>query len=156
MKNEIIVYTDGSSKGNPGKGGWGVVIILNGRVFELGGSDPHATNNKMEIQAAIEALESRIIKDVGSEDGIKIYSDSSYLINGITKWVYGWQKNNWRTVDKREVLNKSLWERLLLATRGRKIIWERVAGHAGIELNERCDQIATSFADGEPVTLKTG
>ena len=148
----ITIYTDGSSRGNPGPGGYGAIIIGALRqaqgnneefVVEIGGRKNLTTNNRMEMMAAIEGL-----KNTPENSEVEIYSDSTYLIGGITLWIKNWQKNNWRTKDKREVLNKDLWQVLLIETEKRKVEWQKVAGHSGHELNDRCDEIATSFADG--------
>ncbi len=148
----IIIYTDGSSKGNPGPGGFGAIIIDGEKVKEIGGREENTTNNRMEMMAAIKALE--LIQELTLE--LEIHTDSTYLLNGITKWIFGWQKNNWRTKNKKEVLNKDLWEKLFIETQKRKVEWKKVLGHSGHELNERCDEIATSFADGENVALYKG
>lgn len=149
--SDIIIYTDGSSRGNPGPGGWGAIIATPERVVELGGGDRHTTNNKMELTAAIESLCS--VRDLGSAFTIDMRADSRYVINGITKWVFGWQKNGWRTSQKEEVLNRELWEALALVVAdvqmsGSKITWNYTPGHAGIPGNERADEIATACADG--------
>jgi ribonuclease HI len=144
MQNKILIFSDGSSKGNPGPGGWGAIILLpNGRVKELGGNDKHTTNNRMELKGAIYALEAL----GNAEEEIILNTDSSYVINGITKWVFGWQKNNWKTLKKEDVVNKDLWEELIATSKNKKIKWNYVGGHIGISGNERCDVIATSFAD---------
>ena len=150
--NGITIFTDGSSRGNPGPGGFGAIVIApknleagskNYEVREIGGREEHTTNNRMELQAAISALSilhnSRFI--------IHIYTDSSYLINGITKWVYGWQKNGWQTKAKKDVENRDLWEKLVYSSIYRTIEWKLVGGHVGVAGNVRCDEIATAFAD---------
>ena len=153
----ITIYTDGSSKGNPGPGGWAAVVIENNYggqgelVREFGGREEHTTNNRMEMMAAIEAL-----KNTLENSEIEIHTDSAYLIGGIMIWIKNWQKNNWWTKDKREVLNKDLWEKILVETEKRKVEWKKVLGHSGHEFNERCDKIATSFADGLSVSLYNG
>ena len=149
--NKIIIYTDGSSRGNPGPGGFGAIIFSEKLVKEIGGREDKTTNNRMEMMAAIEAL-----KNIPSNFIIEVNSDSEYLIKGITIWIKGWQKNNWRTKDKREVLNKDLWEKLLVETEKRTVEWKKVLGHSGHEFNDRCDEIATSFADGLHVLLYDG
>jgi len=151
-KDKIIIYTDGSSLGNPGPGGWGAIIVHGDVVVELGGADKDTTNNKMELTATIKALEN--LGNVDEE--IILYTDSSYTINGITKWVEGWQANNWMKRDKTEVLNRDLWEKLIKATHGKSISWRHVAGHSGIIGNERADDIATSFAKKETPKLYEG
>jgi len=153
MENDkFIIFTDGSSRGNPGPGGFGAVVICDENVKELGGGEKETTNNRMEIMAVIEAL--KFVKNSGSE--IEVFTDSSYLINGITKWVYGWQKNGWKTKTKEEVLNRDLWEKLFSLVSNFKIEWKHVGGHIGIVGNERCDEIATAFADGEQPNLYDG
>jgi ribonuclease HI len=154
--NKIIIYTDGSSKGNPGPGGYGAVIFDGENIKEIGGRENQTTNNRMEIMAAIEALKNIPENFADDTEGIEVHSDSAYLIGGITIWIKNWQKNNWRTKDKHEVLNKDLWEKLLEVTIGKNIEWKKVAGHSGHEENERCDEIATNFADGENVKLYNG
>lgn len=151
-KEKIIIYTDGSSLGNPGPGGWGAIVLHDGVVVELGGADKDTTNNRMELTATIKALE--YLKGVDEE--IILYTDSSYTINGITKWVEGWQANNWTKRDKTEVLNRELWEELITVTSGKNIVWKHVAGHSGMIGNERADSIATSFAEGKTPELYEG
>jgi ribonuclease HI len=149
---EIIVFTDGSARGNPGPGGFGVIAVLGDTVQELGGKDAHTTNNRMELMASIEGL-SYVLKESGrlapSAKEIKLYTDSTYLIKGITQWVFGWKRNNWQTAAKEPVVNRDLWERLLSITEGiaLPIRWNYVSGHAGIPANERVDEVATEFAD---------
>lgn len=152
----ITIFTDGSSRGNPGPGGWGAIIIADGKVVELGGRETQTTNNRMELTAAIEAFRGLIRFNLESEKRLNLYSDSSYLINGITKWIFGWQKKGWKTADKKPVLNRDLWEQLLEAARGKDIEWKQVGGHAGVAGNERCDEIATSFADHHAPSLYSG
>lgn len=149
--NNITIFTDGSSRGNPGRGGWGAIVISGDNVTELGGREENTTNNRMEMTAAVQAC-----KKVGVGSSAQIYSDSSYLINGITKWVHGWKRNNWITSQKKDVENRDLWEALIDATSGKNISWKYVGGHVGIKGNERCDVIATSFADDEPIQLYSG
>lgn len=157
---KIIIYTDGSSRGNPGPGGWGAIIIndskseiLNSKseIKEIGGREEMTTNNRMEMMAAIAGL-----KNAPENSEVEIFSDSEYLIKGITIWIKNWQKNSWRTKDKREVLNKDLWQKLLVEMEKRKVEWKKVMGHSGHEFNDRCDEIATSFADGLRVSLYNG
>ena len=146
-----IIFTDGAARGNPGAGGWGAVILNDDTVMELGGREDHTTNNRMELFGAISALES-----AQNKREMTIYTDSAYLVSGITRWVKGWKENNWKTSKKEEVLNKDLWERLVSATSHKVIDWKVIKGHSGTPLNERCDVIATSFADGNPVVLYNG
>ncbi len=137
-----IIYTDGSSRGNPGPGGWGTIIKEEGYVKELGGGYRETTNNRMELTAAIEGL--RYAK--GSD--ITVLSDSEYVIKGITVWIHGWLERGWKNSQKKDVLNKDLWEALYVQTKNKNIKWKYVAGHTGNPGNERCDEIATAFADG--------
>jgi len=145
----VEIYTDGSSKGNPGQGGWGAIIFDEEKVLEIGGNEENTTNNRMEMRAAIEALK---ILPEGAE--AKLHTDSEYLMKGITIWILGWQKNNWRNANKKPVLNKELWEKLYELTQEFKPKWTYVKGHNEHEHNDRADLIATSFAEGEPVKLK--
>lgn len=156
---DIIIYTDGSSRGNPGPGGWGAIIATKENVVELGAGDKHTTNNKMELSAAIESLS--YVRDLGGEYTIDMHVDSQYVINGITKWVAGWERNGWMSSKKEEVLNRDLWEPLAevvadLQMSGCKISWLYTPGHAGIEGNDRADIIATMFADDEDPKLFSG
>ena len=152
-KDEIIIFTDGASKGNPGPGGWGAVVVLpEGKAVELGGFEKHTTNNRMELSGAVSALR-EIAK---RKEKISVYTDSRYLIGGITGWIYGWQKNNWKTKEKKAVLNKDLWQKLFESTEDKKIKWHYVGGHVGVAGNERCDEIASGLATGEQVILYRG
>ena len=171
-KDEIIIYTDGSSLGNPGPGGWGAVVFFpeqnnsktkveseKFKVIELGGREKESTNNRMEMMASIMALK-EIEKRKIKASVIKIHTDSSYLLNGITMWIHSWVKNNWKTKAEEDVLNKDLWEVLYKVQSNLKnkyeIEWVKVAGHAGVFLNERCDVIATSFSANNTTILFTG
>ena len=149
---KIVIFTDGSSRGNPGPGGWGVIVAVGNKITELGGREEHTTNNRMELLGAINALAS--IKKTKEE--IILNTDSSYVINGITKWIYGWQKNGWINSTKEDVSNRDLWEELIKVSKGKKIKWNYVGGHTGVSCNERCDDIATSFADNKDVKLFKG
>jgi ribonuclease HI len=147
-----IIFTDGSSRGNPGPGGWGAIVVEDGNVLEIGGREKLTTNNRMEILASIEALK----KIKSTKDSITIYTDSSYLINGITKWLSGWKMNGWKTKAKVDVVNRDLWETLDALVVDKDIKWMYVGGHVGISGNERCDVIATSFADDDSIILYNG
>ncbi len=153
--NQTIIFSDGSARGNPGQGGWGAIISVNGKVTELGGREAHTTNNRMELAAAINALSS-LGSQVTKLGEVILNIDSAYVVNGITKWVYGWQKNNWKTSEKEPVVNKDLWEELVKVSGDKKIKWNQISGHIGVPGNERCDKIATSFADNIPVKLFNG
>lgn len=152
--NKNIIFTDGSSRGNPGPGGWGAVVVFAEKVKEIGGREEKTTNNRMEMKAVIEALSFLITNHLLL--ATIIYCDSSYVINGVTKWAKGWQANGWKTKAKEEVLNRDLWESLIALTDKFKIEWVQIEGHSGIPANERCDEIATKFADEENVSLYDG
>jgi len=154
---KTIIFTDGSSLGNPGPGGWGAIVLLaDSNVVELGGGEKDTTNNRMEMTAIIEALS--FVKNLAPRgpNGIILHTDSSYTINGITKWIHGWQKNGWMKKDKGEVLNKDLWGKLSEVTEGLDIEWKHVSGHVGIPGNERVDRIAVAFASGKEIDLFAG
>lgn len=140
---KITIYTDGACRGNPGKGGWGAVLIYNGKIKEMSGGDPSTTNNKMELSAAIESLSA--LKEPCE---VELYSDSKYLTDAINKgWVYSWKKKGWKKSDGKPALNVDLWERILELTAVHKVNFIWVKGHDGNEYNERCDVLATSYAD---------
>ncbi len=153
--SKTIIFTDGSSRGNPGPGGWGAIVAFDAlreaRVRELGGRHTNTTNNRMELTAVIEAIDFAISKNL-TED-IMLYTDSEYVKKGATEWIHGWQRNNWRTSTKGEVLNKDLWERLAGLLPKVKIEFKVIPGHFGIAGNERCDVIATTYADNNPDKL---
>ena len=152
----IIVFTDGAAKGNPGPGGWGAIVLTPEQyVTELGGGSPHTTNNKMELGGAIAAL--RHVSD--RPEAVAIYTDSTYLIQGITQWVWGWRKRKWKTAQGTDVLNRDLWEELSALTGARargSIDWRWVRGHVGTPGNERCDEIAVAFAAQGAAELYVG
>ncbi|MEQ1727092.1 MAG: ribonuclease HI [Vicinamibacterales bacterium] len=154
--DRIVVFTDGSSKGNPGPGGWGAIVVRpDGQVTELGGGSPLTTNNKMELTGAISALTQ--LRDAAGP--VAIYTDSTYVIQGIREWIHGWRRRGWKTAAGADVMNRELWEALsaLTTARGaRGISWNYVRGHVGTPGNERCDDIADAFATAQPVTLYDG
>lgn len=154
----LTIYTDGAARNNPGKAGWGVVIVdpEKRHVVELGGASPHATNNQMELTGAIKALEyvSSHKQYVGQKIGL--YTDSSYVIRGMKQWVYNWQKNGWQTSQKKDVENVRLWQELVKLSQAKDIEWLYVPGHSGVPLNERTDVIATQFADHKKEELFSG
>jgi ribonuclease HI len=152
---DILIFTDGSARGNPGPGGWGSIVVANGKVFELGGNHSHTTNNKMELAGAIGALEF-VKREIKNPSPITIISDSEYVVKGMNEWLPNWKKNNWRTASRKPVLNQESWQKLSELSENLKIEWKNVLGHSGHEANERCDMIATSFADENPVTLFQG
>lgn len=159
---KIIIYTDGSARGNPGRAGWGTVFIMGNKIIEIGGRSDHATNNQMELTSAIEGL--KYLKKIFSKQqnstmsktvfDIGIFADSKYVITGINEWIHNWVKNNWRTASKKAVLNQELWQELHILNQEFKPKWYYVKGHNGDKWNDRADEIATSFADDEPVKLR--
>lgn len=138
---EIIVYTDGGCSGNPGPGGWGIVVIANGEARKLSGGEKITTNNRMELTAAISALS--VIQNTPSFNGKKIIVniDSQYVKNGITVWIKSWKQKGWKTADKKPVKNQDLWQQLDELNSNLNVEWNWVKGHAGIEYNEICDQL---------------
>jgi ribonuclease HI len=153
----IVVYTDGASKGNPGIGAWGAIIAKpNGQVTELGQAYQGVTNNQMEMLAVIESL--TFLRDTPGE--IAIFTDSTYVIQGMTQWIWGWMKNQWKTANGTDVVNQESWQRLYELVKARKnangISWHYVRGHVGIEGNERADQIASDLALDKSVSFYDG
>ena len=133
----VIIHTDGACSGNPGMGGWGAILSFGDVEKELKGSEPHTTNNRMELTGAIAALEA-----LTKPCPVDLYTDSQYLRNGITGWIHGWKKNGWRTADKKPVRNVDLWQRLEAALGQHEVQWHWVKGHSGHDLNERADELA--------------
>lgn len=138
---QVEIFTDGACKGNPGPGGWGAVLRMGAHEKELSGAEPGTTNNRMELTAVIEALTA-----LRQPCEVKLHTDSRYVIDGITKWIYGWQKNGWKTAAKKPVLNAELWQELLAATKRHRIEWIWVKGHDGHPENERADKLASDAA----------
>ena len=150
-----IVFTDGASSGNPGPGGWGAVIRSpEGKIHELGGGDPSTTNNRMELMGVARALAYL----ARTEGQVAIFTDSTYVIRGITQWIWGWRKRNWKKADGKDVINQDLWQRLFSLTYARKpkVIWRYVPGHAGVPGNERCDEIAVAYSKKRRPRLYSG
>jgi ribonuclease HI len=139
--SRVKVATDGACKGNPGPGGWGVVIRSGTREKELSGGEKHTTNNRMELTAAIRGLEA-----LTRPCHVTLVTDSVYVKDGITRWIHGWQRNGWRTAAKKPVKNSELWQELLVATARHRIDWVWVKGHAGDTDNERADILASDAA----------
>ena len=136
---QVVVYTDGACSGNPGPGGWGCVLMYKEKRMELSGYEPHTTNNRMELLAAIRSLEA--LKEGCAVD---LFSDSAYLVNAFEKgWLRSWQRNNWLKSDKKPVENQDLWQHLLALCAVHKVSWHKVKGHASNVENNRCDQLAT-------------
>jgi ribonuclease HI len=133
----VRAYTDGACSGNPGPGGWGAVLQFGDHEKELQGSEPHTTNNRMELMAAIASLEA-----LKRRCSIDLHTDSKYVHDGISKWIRGWKRNGWKTADKKPVKNVDLWQRLDAAVAQHDVHWHWVKGHAGHELNERADRLA--------------
>ncbi len=139
---DVTIYTDGACSGNPGKGGWGAILMCKGKMKEISGGEKETTNNRMELTAPIEAL--KLLK---KPCNVKIYSDSAYLINAFTNgWIYNWFKNGWKTADKKDVKNKELWIEIYNYTKIHKIEWIKVKGHSDNEYNNRCDEMAVEAA----------
>jgi ribonuclease HI len=137
----VVIYTDGACSGNPGPGGWGAILMYNGHRKELSGGEAETTNNRMELLAAISALEA-----LKRASRVELHTDSAYVKNGITQWIHGWKRNGWRTADKKPVKNLDLWQRLDEARRHHQIDWRWVKGHAGHPENERADELAREGA----------
>ncbi len=141
MKNEITIYTDGGCSGNPGPGGWAAVIFVDSKEFRISGGEHNTTNNRMELMAAIQALNTVSITPELQGKSINLYADSQYVKNGITSWIANWKKNGWRTSAKKPVLNQDLWQKLDSLNNSLSVNWNWVKGHAGIEYNEICDKL---------------
>jgi ribonuclease HI len=136
-KGKVVIHTDGACSGNPGPGGWGVVMDYNGHRKELSGGAADTTNNRMEITAAFEALNA-----LTRACAVEMHVDSQYVKDGITKWIFGWKKNGWKTADKKPVKNVELWQALDAAIQRHEISWHWVKGHDGHPENERADELA--------------
>nr|WP_211368696.1 ribonuclease HI [Sphingomonas carotinifaciens] len=137
----VEIATDGACKGNPGPGGWGALIRSGTHEKELSGGEPNTTNNRMELMAAIEALNA-----LKRPCAVTLSTDSRYVMDGLTKWIHGWKRNGWRTADKKPVKNAELWQALVAAAERHEIKWLWVKGHAGHPDNERADKLASDAA----------
>ena len=138
---QVQLITDGACLGNPGKGGWACILRYGDQKREIFGSEPHTTNNRMELTAAMEGL--RLLKESCS---VEVITDSNYLKNGITTWIHGWKRNGWKTADKKPVVNQDLWMELDKLAATHKIKWEWTKGHASHDDNNRCDELASQAA----------
>jgi ribonuclease HI len=143
----VEIWTDGACSGNPGPGGWGAILRFNGTERELSGAEALTTNNRMELMAAIAALEA-----LTRPCAVTLTTDSQYVKDGLTTWIHGWKRNGWKTADKKPVKNEDLWKRLDAAAAKHKVTWQWVKGHAGHTENERADALAR----GAIATLRTG
>ncbi len=137
MSDEVVIYSDGACKGNPGPGGWGALMQAGGHEKELWGGERATTNNRMELTAVIEALAT-----LKRPCKVAVYTDSEYVKNGITTWIHGWKKRGWLTADKKPVKNVELWQRLEALAGGHQVSWHWVRGHNGHPGNERADALA--------------
>ena len=137
MTPGVVIYTDGACSGNPGPGGWGAVLTFGDREKEICGGEPDTTHNRMEMMAAIQALEL-----LTKPCKVELHTDSQYLRNGVTQWIHGWKARGWKTADKKPVKNEDLWKRLDAARARHEVDWRWVKGHAGDVMNERADGLA--------------
>ena len=149
MTPDVVVYTDGACSGNPGPGGWGAILMWGGHEKELCGGEADTTNNRMELMAAIQALEA-----LKRPCKIELHTDSQYVKNGITEWIRGWKARGWKTADKKPVKNDDLWKRLDEARLRHDVAWRWVKGHSGHELNDRADALARKgLIEAKPVRV---
>ena len=147
----ITIFTDGAAKGNPGPGGWGAVINFGDRVVELGKGKEPTTNNEMELRAVAEAL-----SYVPEGSKVEIYTDSKYVVEGATGWIFGWMKNGWKTKAGGDVLHKEIWQELIDLLKKVKVDWHKIPGHSGLIGNERADTIASDLGEKKEVVLYSG
>jgi ribonuclease HI len=144
---EVEMFTDGACRGNPGPGGWGVLLRMGQKERELSGGEPHTTNNRMELMAAIKGLEA-----LKRPCAVRLHTDSQYVRDGITRWIHNWQRNGWRTSDKKPVKNAELWQELVAAAAPHRVEWHWVRGHSGHPDNDRVDALACTAADANRTT----
>jgi ribonuclease HI len=137
MTPQVVIFTDGACSGNPGPGGWGAILTLGAHQKEICGGEPNTTNNRMEMMAAIQALET-----LNKPCRVELHTDSQYLRNGVTQWIHAWKARGWKTADKKPVKNEDLWKRLDAARLRHEVDWRWVKGHSGHEMNERADALA--------------
>ena len=137
MTDLVEIWTDGACSGNPGPGGWGVVLKYGQTEKDLSGGEPETTNNRMELMAAIQALSA-----LKRHSRVRLHTDSKYVMDGLTKWIHGWKRNGWKTADRKPVKNADLWMRLDEANQAHQVEWRWVKGHAGDPMNERADALA--------------
>jgi ribonuclease HI len=150
MMSRVAIWTDGACSGNPGPGGWGAILVYGGKEKELSGGEAETTNNRMELQAAIAALNA-----LTRPCTVDLHTDSQYVKGGVTGWMHGWKKNGWRTADKKPVKNQDLWQALDAALQSHTIAWHWVKGHAGDAMNERADALARAgMAPFKPQKVK--
>ena len=140
--SEIEIYTDGACRGNPGPGGWGALLLANGKEKEICGGEESTTNNRMELMAAIQGLQA-----LKRNCAVTVYTDSEYVRKGITEWLENWKRRDWKTASRKPVKNKDLWQELDEAIRDHQVTWRWVKGHAGIPGNERADELANRGLD---------
>ena len=148
MTPGVVIYTDGACSGNPGPGGWGAILMFGEKTKEICGGEPATTNNRMELMAAIQALET-----LTRPCTVELHTDSQYVMKGISEWIHSWKRRGWRTADNKPVKNEDLWRRLDEARQRHDVQWQWVTGHAGHEHNERADALA---GQGLAETLKAG
>jgi ribonuclease HI len=139
VSDKVVIFTDGACSGNPGPGGWGAILKFGDHEKEISGGESHTTNNRMELMAAISALEA-----LKRPCNVELHTDSQYVQQGISSWIKQWKKNGWRTADRKPVKNSDLWQRLDSAMGRHEVDWRWVRGHFGHEMNERADQLARS------------
>lgn len=155
MQKHITIFTDGASSGNPGPGGWGTIVAYDDRVVELGGREDKTTNNRMELQAVLEGLKFIVEERMGSQP-IKLFTDSSYVANGITSWIVGWQKRNWTNQAGETIANVDIWKNMAQVLKEVHVSITNISGHSGIPGNERADQIATGCIKDSSFYLYNG